>query len=278
MADLRTSQRWLLDVVAHPDGVPAGLEAAAVHLGTTHPRTLIAPGPHLSPEDQLHVYAYMYFERQLEVLDHELPTTRFLLGPDPFRALVRAYLQVHPSTHPSLDRLGHAFADFLAGQPDELPHRDLAVSLARVERVMDELLDDPYDPLATPEQFEAVPASSWAELRLVPVRALRLLALSHPVRRFMDAHRDRAYLQAPAAAPTWAAVFRGRDDVIWRAEWPRERFELLARLQAGATLGEALQAVVTAPWADGAAVGRQVRGWFRSWMEDGIFRALDPRP
>lgn len=271
MADLHLTQRWLLEVVAHPDGVAAGAQAAAETLGAAD--AVVAQGPRLSPLEQLHIYGFMYFERQVEVLENELPTTRFLLGPDAFRAEARHFLTEHPSRHPNLDRLGARFPDYLASSPRPLPHRGLAVSLARVERAMDDLLDAPYDALMAPGSFADVPPSDWADLRLTPIRALRLLELSHPVRPFMDAHRDRRYLAAPAPAPAWAAVFRGRDDVVWRAEWPRERFELLRHLQAGLTLGDALQAVATAPWANVGLLGAQLQRWFSDWIDDGLLCA-----
>jgi hypothetical protein len=271
LASLHTTQAWLLNVVSHPGSVQGGVaRATQTYPGTTG---LVAAGQQLSAEEQLQIYRYMFFERQLEVLDVEFPTVRFLLGPHRFREVTKAYLLAHPSGHASLEQLSRVFAPFL-GERTDLPFRELAVSLATVERSMEEVIDAPYDPLLEPDTLTAIPPSQWATLTLRPVRALHLLRLTHPVRTFMDAHRDGRYAPAPTATPAFAAVFRGRDDVVWRAEWPRERFEILQGLVDGLTLGEALETVASAPWADLGLLSGELATWFRRWAEDGLFRAL----
>ena len=61
-----------------------------------------------------------------------------------FEAACRAFLVAHPSGSYQLNRLSAPFPEWLATAPEaEGPHRDFAADVARVERAMEDVFDDP---------------------------------------------------------------------------------------------------------------------------------------
>ena len=166
--DLADLERWMLEVVSHPEGVEAGF-AAARSKGLLPPGTSVledvVPGnARLGAVEQLAIYAHMYFGRIGDVLAEEFPTVVELFGRERFEALTRSYLVEHPSTSWTLDRVGLAFSAYLAARAAAVGELDgdserlsFASALARVERAMDQVWNDPFE--------EALPYDELAALR-----------------------------------------------------------------------------------------------------------------
>lgn len=272
----------MLRVVTHPDGVDAGFDAARADgmlPDGAEVLTDVVPGnDRLSPEEQLHIYAFAYFDRIIDVLADEYPTVQHLLSPQHFRRLMREYLGDHPSATYTLNRVGAPFADWLAAraarvakaQPTLSAKLAFAVDIAIVERTMDEVWDEPFATAIAFEELQAIPMEAWADVRLETMPALALLELAHPITEAMNAARDDEAIVVPAPEPAWICVYRD-DDRRWRFELTFEQHGLLAALSQGQSLGEAIEAVATSEGADGAAMMSGLGDWFKDWMGTGLF-------
>jgi len=281
-------ERWMLEVVSHPEGVEAGF-AAARSKGLLPPGTSVledvVPGnARLGAVEQLAIYAHMYFGRIGDVLAEEFPTVVELFGRERFEALTRSYLVEHPSTSWTLDRVGLAFSAYLAARAAAVGELDgdserlsFASALARVERAMDQVWNDPFEEALPYDELAAVPIERWETARLEPVSALRLLEVSHPVGPYMNAVLDGEAPPLPSPEPSWLVVFR-RGRRRYRLPLDRQQFVLLSALRDGETLGDALEATLAVPGASVEQLLPSLGGWFQDWMGRGLFRALRLEP
>jgi hypothetical protein len=105
-----------------------------------------------------------------------------------------------------------------------------------------------------------------------PIAAFRLLPFKHAVVPNLVAyHKDRPS-PGPRRRASWVALYR-RDYSVLRLELSRAEHDLLRDLVDGAPLGEALA----------SAAGRQkssrqqaqVFRWFRTWIAEGLFTAIE---
>jgi len=276
--NLKEVQSWMLRVVSHPGGAAAGLQAVGEEGlfpgGATVPEQVVPGNDRLSPAQQLQIYAFMYFARLVEVLEMEFPTVRFLLGQEHFEKLARTFLTIHPSSHYSLNRLSVGFPDFLRNEARDVPHQDFAVALAQVERAMEDVTDDPRDEPLSSDALSSIPRERWPSARLRPIRAMRLLELSHPTTEFMNAVQQDRHENVPPAGPTVICVYRP-DSTVYRKPIPPLRHQLLARLVAGEPLGQAIEGIVRDGEVDPASLAGSLAGWFEDWAEDRLFCAIE---
>lgn len=267
-------QRWMQAVVVHPGPVAEalGARAARAALGRRGLEDVVLPSRTLPPEERMAIYHGMYLLRMEEALQTDYPGLAHFLGPERFRALVRGYVQAHPSRSYTLNRLGDRLPAFLA--QSRLPRRAFAHDLARLELAMTEVFDAPGTRALTPAAAAAIPASRWEKKRLRPVAAFRLLALHHNASEWLDSvaaedgeHRHPAVRRREA----WVAVYR-TDYAVYRMDLSRSAHDLLADLAAGKPLGRAVAAALrrrTRPRPDADTLFR----WFRDWVGRGLFAA-----
>lgn len=274
---VRNLQQWMMQVVTHHDGLEAGLD----HVSTEGPwpgngtslEDVVPPNDRLDSREQLQIYAFMYFARLIEVMENEYPTVLFLLGPDRFARTARAYLGKHPSKHYSLGPLSREFPDFLAGLDEPAAYPPFASAVARVERAMEDIIDEPAEEALSYETLKEIPMERWPSARLQPIRAMRLLQLSHPVNHFMDARQAEHFAPVPEAREVFMCVHRVGFN-LYRHELEPEQFQLLTKLSAGATLGEAIESVALQPGSDCDKMMAELASWFEHWMADDLFSAI----
>ena len=76
-------ERWLLRLVSHPEGVAAGFVAAKqeglIPASVPDLAALVPPSPTLSPVEQVEVYGFMFFARQVDVLVAECPAATAMM-------------------------------------------------------------------------------------------------------------------------------------------------------------------------------------------------------
>ncbi len=75
-------------------------EAGEVFVGTDE----------LGAQERLQIYANMFIWRQIDAIRDDFPKLAALLGDEGFYQMAEQYLAAHPSTHPSLSRLGERAA------------------------------------------------------------------------------------------------------------------------------------------------------------------------
>lgn len=268
---LEQLQRWMQAVIVHPGSIeeaarsaPARAELPAEQVGT-----VILPSAGLQPLERLEIYQGMYPLRMEEALAADYPGLKHFLGDHVFLHLATAYVQVHPSCSFTLNPLGEHLADFLSTAKG-VRKRAFCRELARLERALAEVFDAPQTDALGEETIAEVPAEAWAGARLVPIAALRLLALRYPASAYLDSLRGDAH-QHPAVVrqDEWVVVYR-RAYAVYRYDLSRAAHDLLADLVAGHTVG---QAVATALKRRGRARPQadDLFHWFRQWAAAGMF-------
>ena len=270
---LERVQRWMQEVVVHPGTVDEAITSARADLAPERLADVVLPSRTLAPAERLGIYHGMYLLRMEEALETDYPALKHFLRPDGFRRLVRDYVGSFPSRSYTLNRLGDRLPEFVLAAPG-LRHRGFCHDLARLELAMTEVFDEAETPSLSAEAVAAVPPERWAEVRLRPIAALRLLALRYPVSAYVDSVRDEAHRHPrPRRQDGWVAVFR-RDYGVSRMELSRPGHDLLGELVAGRSLGDA---VTTASRRRGRSGARetQLYRWFRQWMASGLFMGLE---
>lgn len=269
MSDLETMQRWMQDVLTHPDG-PASDEAAV--------ERLLTPSLRLTAAERLSIYHNAYHVRLLECLREEFPVVRQALGDETFDAFAYGYLRTYPSRSYTLNLLGARFPTFLAETcPEDTPAEWAAflIDLTTLEWTFGDVFDGPGvegQPLFDAAALAAIGADDWLDTRLTPVPCLRLLRLRAPVQEYYAAVRGGAEeLAPPEPAETFLAVTR-RDYVVRHHPLHAAEFALLHALMASRTVAAAL-AEAAPLLADEPDAAPLLRGWFQRWAANGFFRA-----
>jgi len=270
---LERVQRWMQAVVVHPGTVDDAIASARADLRPERLADVVLPSRTLAPAERLGIYHGMYLLRMEEALKTDYPALGHFLRPDGFRRLVRDYVGSFPSRSYTLNRLGDHLPEFVLAASG-LRHRGFCHDLARLELAMTEVFDEAETPSLSAEAVAAVPPERWAEVRLRPIAALRLLALRYPVSAYVESMDRKAHPHpSPRRKDAWLAVFR-RDYRIQRLELSRPAYDLLCDLAAGRSLGEA---VTTAARRRASAAARetQLYRWFRQWMAKGLFQGIE---
>jgi hypothetical protein len=225
---------------------------------------------------RLGIYADMYRARLLDVLREDFPRTLAVLGGARFDALAEGYLARHPSRHPSVRHLGHAFADDLAVTASAPPW---VADLARLEWARVEVFDAPDPEPLRLADLAAVPPADWSELRFTLSAACRLLECAWPVHAIWAAAENDpagAVALASAAAPLTVRVWREGWSVSHVAMGAGEARALRA-VQRGETFAEVCAALAregegeaVAGEAAGDDAAREAGGLLLRWLEDGL--------
>jgi len=224
---------------------------------------VVAPGPALDASARVGVYVDAYVGRLRDVLREDFPRVAALLGPC-FDDAARAYLDAHPSEHPSVRHLGRLFADFLddrAGLPPYLG------DLARLEWARIEVFDAPDVQPLDAGTLREVPAEDWPGLRLVPIPALTVVHARWPVHDVWSGADPAALVAAPTALRVW----RGADFVVFHAPMDPRASDALGRLIAGEPFAIACEAFADLQPIEAA---REATALLLGWLEDGIIARL----
>lgn len=257
MSDLRALQRDFQAYLLRPDGQLRGC---------------IAEGEGLSADDRLRVYADAYRLRLLEALGDNYPGLHTLLGDAQFEALGRAYIDAHPSRHPSVRWFGRRLAEFLVAAEAYrgLPYLS---ELAAFEWAVSEVFDAADAVSVGVEELARLPPEAWAELRpgLHPSLRRRNLEWNVPV-LWQALDEGRAPPEAERAEYPVGWVLWRRDLMIhWRSLQVDEAWAL-DRIAAGATFAEVCEGLCE--WIDAENVGLHAAGLMQRWLADGLIARL----
>jgi hypothetical protein len=283
---LNTVQRWFQAVISHPQGVAGGVEAEEaqrlMRLKRSELEKVIRRSKNLTAEERLGVYANAYYARLLECLRESFPVLCGALGKELFDEFAFDYLQRYPSTSYTLNRLGDRFADFLEEtRPEkgnaEVDWPDFLIDLARLEWTIEQVFDGPGvegKRLLAAEDLRGMDAGAFAGARLQTVVCLRLMEFKYPVNDYYTAARrgkegDEAPEQ-PAPGRQYVALTR-RDYVVRRMVVSGAQYALLAALQRGETVGEAIAAAAEVWEGEEEAFAAAISEWFAEWVGKGVF-------
>ena len=247
---LQSTQHTIFAALCDPTPVTAEAEA------------LIASHPPLSSKARIEVYAEMYWLRMRDVLRDAFPTVRAAVADETFDGLIADFLREHPSTHPSLDRLGRPFPQFLAKASPEW------ADVAALEWVRAEAFIAVDGPVLPFTQLQAIPPEAWGELTLKAHPSVRLLELATDPQPAVRAQREGSTPPAPLAVPTALVIWR-TGFTVFHAPISANEAAAIKSLIEGAPLPTLL-----APFEDLDDGGVSAFEALQSWFSEGMVAAL----
>ena len=223
----------------------------------------------------LSIYREAYVARLVAALrDNHLVLHR-AMGDEAFDELARAYLEAHPSEHPSIRWFGHRLADFMANAYSERLEHPALVDFARMDWALRTAFDGPNASVLRAEDLHSVAPDGWPGLvfRLHPTVVLQTLDWAiEPAWRALRAHdpdsgEEATELAAPEQARHELLVWRQGFETRWRAIEPLEVALLQALGQAQSF--EKICALGAGHVGEEAAAGTVVQQLQR-WLGDGL--------
>lgn len=212
-----------------------------------------------APADQLAVYVNAYRFRLYDVAAEDYSVLKHYLGEHDFDHLIKDFVNTAHSDHFNVGRYAAHLPDFLKTHALGNP---FAVELAELENAISQLTDPEETIALTPAHLEGMTPDALMESMLYPRKALQLFSFEYPVNAYFRAVKDGQSPAPPAPEKSFVAVFR-HEDVVWRMDLEAMEYELLTKLFAGATIGEALAGV------DESAAGK-LSEYFSRWMRNGM--------
>ncbi len=273
--DLERLERWMLQVVSHPEGIEAGVDSPEAHKiwPTGSVQEIAEDGPELDATDRLRVYADMYFWRLIDVLAGDFPCCQFILGQDEFYQVAKSYIHQYPSTSPNLASLGQHFVKFLRSMDPPTKHQEFLIDVARVERASEVCFDEAHSESISAEEFQSIAPDAWGDLSLDLIAAHRLLALDHEVDEYIQAQFEDRHHDISPPKKSWLLVYRN-DHMIWRAPLSEAQYLILQTLNSGGTLLEAIEKAADLPQVDFEVLVQRVGPWFQVWTGIGLFSKI----
>lgn len=272
---LRKLERLLQSVVVHPGRIEDAVADAGSDVGLTADAVeeLFLPSRTLAVRERLEIYKEMYPMRMVDALAADYPYVKAWVGDHLFEHLVEDYVQLHPSTSYTLNRLGDAFPEFLRGSK-RLKRPAPVADLAVLELAMTQAFDEKETPAATPADFAAVPPEAWEGARFEGVASLRLVSVGYPVGLVLDAVRQERPIPPIRRGASAYALWR-RDYSVYRLDLTPAQHRLLLALTGGQPLGAALrEAMPLFRRRRGAGGEQELFACFQLWGAKGLFRSV----
>lgn len=265
-------QAWMQQAITHPRSVLAASDPQAIE-------EQIAASPGQESAARLAIYQQAYFARLLEVMREIFPALVQAIDRETFDALALAYLHEHPPTSYTLNRLPDRFIAFLtatrpARASDTPDWADFVISLARLEKAVDDVFDGPGiegDPPADEALLRALAesTSSSATLTVKLAPCVRLLEFPFPINDYYSAYRLGEPPAMPPPDTTWLALHR-QDYVVRRYPLSEAQYAVLTALANGEPLAYAVNDAVRHQPAE--TLPDLLRQWFHEWSAVGMIR------
>lgn len=224
--------------------------------------------------ERLHVYADAYRLRLQEVLEEDFPGLRGMVGDGAFRALAGAYIDAHPSDHPSVRWFGRRIGAFLRDTPPYSEQSVLA-AMAEFEWAQGEVLDAADSPALGADELAGIPPADWPRMRIGFQDALQRLDLSWNAPPLWQAvHDDSNSPPVPKRCEPPLAWLLWRKDlrVHWRSLDDDERFALDAA-RTGFTFGDICEELLGRTRDD--RVPLLAAGYLKRWIGDELVARID---
>ncbi|MBA2491691.1 MAG: HvfC/BufC N-terminal domain-containing protein [Gammaproteobacteria bacterium] len=221
-----------------------------------------------SAEERLAVYGNAYRLRLLEALENDFPALKTLLGDGEFATLGRAYIDAHPSRHPSLRWFGTHLSNFVQRTPpyDAQP---LLAELAAFEWAQGEVFDAEDAVALSIEDIAALPPTAWPAMRLEfhpSVRRLNLDWNAPSMWQAIDKHETFPALEKAAITTPWL-LWRKQLEIHWRSLGAEEAWAIDVCLR-GETFGELCAGLCE--WTEESQAALRAAGLLKRWVTDEI--------
>jgi hypothetical protein len=222
-------------------------------------------------EPLLRIYQQAYTARLLAALRDNFGVLPRAMGDDAFDALGRAFLQSHPSSHPSIRWFGHRLAEFMAKQPDLVPHPAF-VDLARMEWALRAAFDAAdAAPLSAASLATRAPEqwAGWVPRFQPSAQLLNLSWRIEPAWRALQASEgEDPELDEPEAGEHLLLVWRPQLETRWRSVSDATEAVLLPAAMNGDSFGALCERAAEQVGEANAAAAAV--GVLQQWIAEGL--------
>lgn len=225
-----------------------------------------------STAERIQVYVEGYRLRLLEVLQDNFTGLRGLLGDEQFDVMGRAYIDAHPSTHPSVRWFSQRLPEFLNSTPPYDAQPFLA-EMAAFEWAQGLAFDAKDVPPLDMQALATVPPEAWGQVKFQFHPSVQRLDLQSNMPKFWQALA--AEEEPPAIdeeAPASWLVWRKELDTHWRS-LSEDEATMLDTAQHGANFGELCEGLCQ--WHAPEAVAMQAASYLKLWLSDGIVTSIE---
>lgn len=221
--------------------------------------------------ERVRIYAEAYRLRLLEVLQDNYTGLHGLLGDEEFDRLARAYIDAHPSTHPSVRWFSRHLEDFLRHTEPYDAHPYLA-EMAAFEWAQGLVFDAADEHIAGLEAMASVPPDAWAGLSFTLHAAVQRLSLRWNMPQVWQTLEagETPELQQTEAAAAWL-LWRAELLTHWRSLNEDEAWALDA-VKDGKNFSELCEGLCQ--WHDASTVAMQAASFLKRWLTDGLITAI----
>lgn len=223
--------------------------------------------------ERVDVYVEGYRLRLLEVLEDNFPGLRALLGNEEFDRCGRAYIDAHPSRHPSVREFSRQVSAFLRRHPDYSSRAALA-EMADFELAQADVFDAADAEIATIETLASLSPESWPGMRFTLHPSARTLALSWNIPAVWSALDQDEEPESLAAAeePTHWLLWRRELNTHWRSLGADEAWALQA-VREGADFAALCEGLCQ--WHEESDVALQAASLLKRWITDGVISHIE---
>jgi len=226
----------------------------------------------LDAAGRLAIYANAYALRLIEALRDSFPALAQTMGPAPFDAMARAYVEARPSRHASIRWFGEQLADHLRARGS-----DVLADIARWEWTLGTVFDGPDVAPVGLDAVTSFAAADWPSLQIAFCRNLQRVAVRAD------------------AVQAWRAATSGTGDsppaqhdatiewIVWRRDLATTFRSLLTdeawafdAARRGATFGELCEGLAMRVGEDSATM--HAASLLKQWLADGCVAALTCGP
>ena len=210
MKNLKNTQKWLHEVVTHPNGIHNGAFNTLIEGKKWNVDSVISPSKTLTSEERIHIYHNSYFARLIECFKSEYKGLLNALGDEMFEHFTWCFLQEHPSTSYTLNDLGKRFPEYLEKTLTESIKIEEAddwqlfiIDMAKYERIYTEVFNGcGHENIHSNDLFEIEPP------KLSP--SVALLKLKFPIASCIGKFRENEFDSIPKIQVTNYVLSRQR--------------------------------------------------------------------
>ncbi|HEY1774292.1 MAG TPA: DNA-binding domain-containing protein [Gammaproteobacteria bacterium] len=222
--------------------------------------------------ERVRIYVEAYRLRLLEILQDNYTGLHALLGDEQFDRMGRAYIDAHPSTHPSVRWFSRHLEAFLRATPPFDTQAYLA-EMAAFEWAQTMVFDAADEPAVSMQDLVALPPDAWAKLCLTLRAAVQRLdcAWNVPVawKRLEDGEEPK--LTSTDTPNSWL-LWRADLNTHWRSLTEDEAWALDAA-KGGKDFAGLCEGLCR--WHAPEAVAMQAASYLKLWLNDGLITCIE---
>ncbi|MGI9329727.1 MAG: HvfC/BufC family peptide modification chaperone, partial [Gammaproteobacteria bacterium] len=194
-----------------------------------------------------------------------------LLGDEAFSRMVQAYLEEHPSRHPSVRWFGQHLPAFLSAHPEYAGHPVLA-EMARFEWAWGLAFDAADRTSPGVAALAEIAPETWGALQVEVQPSVQQLQLIHNVPAIFQAATNGSDPPPIEAAQSVNWVLWRRELIVcWRSLEPDEAWALAA-MAGGASFARLCEGL--RQWHEDEAVPLRAAGMLRGWLENDLLAGI----